>query len=312
MNIDIKDVDYSMKKRTKPIELMLFELLHTRLDLSQEDKQHYINLKKGYEGELRFDSFVEKLNCSCIVLNDLLFEVNNTTFQIDSLIIMQGKIILYEVKHFEGDYYYHSDNVYKKPNFEIVNPLNQLSRTESLFRQLLRKLKGNLNVDCFVIFTNPTFTLYQAPLDKPFIFPTQISQHFEKLSSIQTKLTERDRRIADQLLSLHVTESRFSRIPSYEYEELGKGIVCGRCNSFLENIANKKCRCFRCGYEESIETAVLRSIQEFKLLFPDEKITTSKIFEWCKIVKSERRIRKILSSNFIKVGQHRWSYYELK
>jgi hypothetical protein len=33
------------------------------MNLLTEDKQNYLNLKKGYEGEVMFDSLTEKLEC---------------------------------------------------------------------------------------------------------------------------------------------------------------------------------------------------------------------------------------------------------
>src|SRR5690625_2881877 len=116
--------------RTKPKKLTILELLNKRKKLTGKEKQHFLNLQKGYEGEVIFDKLTDKLKCECLILNDLLFEVNNTTFQIDSLIIVQGKILFYEVKNHEGDYYYQSDKLYKKPKFEIINPLHLLSRSE--------------------------------------------------------------------------------------------------------------------------------------------------------------------------------------
>jgi hypothetical protein len=149
------------------------------MNLSDKDKQHFFNLKKGYEGEIIFDSLAEKLQCECFILNDLLLKLNNTMFQIDSLIIIQETIYFFEVKNFEGDYYYESDRLYKKSKSEINNPLNQLNRSESLFRQLLQSLGFNIPILASVVFINPEFTLYQTPLNKPFIFPTQVNRYLK-------------------------------------------------------------------------------------------------------------------------------------
>ncbi|WP_312889188.1 nuclease-related domain-containing protein [Desertibacillus haloalkaliphilus] len=97
------------------------------MDLSKKDKQHFFNLKKGYEGEIIFDSLTEKIQSECFILNDLLLKQNNTMFQIDSLLIFQESIYIFEVKNFEGDYYYESERLYKTPDSEITNPLNQLN-----------------------------------------------------------------------------------------------------------------------------------------------------------------------------------------
>src|SRR5699024_11339399 len=91
------------KARIKPEELTILEMLDKRMKLSNKDKQHFYNLKKGYEGELLFDSLTEKLQCECLILNDLLLEINLTTFQFDSLIIFLGKIYFYEINNIYMD-----------------------------------------------------------------------------------------------------------------------------------------------------------------------------------------------------------------
>lgn len=298
------------KSRTKSNSLIILALLNKRMNLDSKDKQHYFNLKKGFDGEVNFDTLTEKLQCECLILNDLLLEVNNTTFQIDSLILIQGKIYLYEVKNYEGDYYYQADKLFKKPTFEVVNPLDQLSRSGTLLRQLLLSLGFKLPIETHVIFINPKFTLYQAPLDKPIIFPTQIKQHMDQFNTISLKLTTNHKKIADQLLSLHKTNSPYKQIPSYDYNELQKGIFCPICHSFSVSVVKRKCICQDCGHAVLVANAVLRSVKELKILFPNIKITTNTVHDWCQMVQSKKRIRKILASNFNIVGVRQWTYYE--
>lgn len=298
------------KYRTKSNELIVLELLNRRMSLTNKVKQHYYSQKKGYEGEVMFDSFTKKLHCECLILNDLLFEIKNTTFQIDSLIITAAMIYFYEVKNFEGDYYYDSDKLFKKPELEVINPLHQLSRSESLLRQLFLNIGYNLPINAFIVFINPIFTLYQAPLDKPIIFPTQVKQHMTTLNKIPSKLTEKHKRMADHLLSLHITDSPYKQIPKYDYRQLRKGITCAKCHSFSVTLESRKLVCHECKNEELVADAVIRSVNEFRILFPNKRITTNIIHEWCQIIPSQKRIRRIISSNFNKVGDHRWSYYE--
>ncbi|MCP3738627.1 nuclease-related domain-containing protein [Rossellomorea sp. BNER] len=298
------------KSRSKSTELQILKTLNTRMSLSNKDKQHYFNLKKGYEGEVIFDLLTEKLQSECFILNDLLLKLNNTIFQIDSLIINSEAIYLFEVKNFEGDYYYESDRLYKKPKTEINNPLNQLIRNESLLRQLLQNLGFTIPIYSSVVFINPEFTLYQTPLNKPFIFPTQVNRYLEKLNTIPSKLNRKHKRLADKLISLHIKDSPFKLLPPYDYDQLQKGLPCVKCTSFTISIEGKKCVCKECGHEEIVATAVMRNVKEFKLLFPNRKITTNVIHEWCKEVKSKKRIRTILKKNFKIVGVHQWSFYE--
>ena len=94
------------KSRSESAELLILRSLNSRMNLPAKDKQHYFNLQKGFEGEIQFDSVTAKLQLECYILNDLLLKQNNTTFQIDTLIILSETIYLFEVKNYEGDYYY--------------------------------------------------------------------------------------------------------------------------------------------------------------------------------------------------------------
>ncbi|EKN71052.1 NERD domain-containing protein [Neobacillus bataviensis LMG 21833] len=302
------------KPRTKSKELIILELLNTLMTLPEKDKQHYFSLKKGYEGELMFDALTENLQCECLILNDLLFKVNNTTFQIDSLIIISEKLYLYEVKNFEGDYFYvidpEADRLYKRPKKEYTNPLHQLNRCESLLRQLLHNIGFTLPIEAQVVFINPGFTLYQAPLDKPFIFPTQVNSYLKKFDMRSSRLTGKHKMLADKLISLHIEENPYTTLPQYNYEGLRKGITCELCRSFSISVQGKKCVCGDCGHDELVTSAVLRSVNELKLLFPEMRITSNLIYDWCRVVDSKRTIRKILEKNYKKVGVHQWTYYE--
>ncbi|MFE8701986.1 nuclease-related domain-containing protein [Cytobacillus sp. FJAT-54145] len=299
------------KPRTKSSELLMLSSLNTRMKLTETDKQHYLNLRRGYDGEKLFDSLIENLRSDCLIVNDLLLKLNNTLFQIDSLIIFQETIFVFEVKNFEGDFYYSSDRIYTySKKQEISNPLNQLNRTDSLLRQLLQQIGYNATIQSSVIFINPEFTLYQAPLDKPFIFPTQVNKFIHKLNKISSSLNETHKNLVEKLLSLHIKESPYTLLPSYNYDLMEKGITCVCCSSFSVSIKGKKVICEDCNHGELITDAVLRNINEFKLLFPDIKITTTIIHDWCKIIKTKKRIQRILEKNFKMVGVHQWAYYE--
>ncbi|MCM3800430.1 MULTISPECIES: nuclease-related domain-containing protein [Bacillaceae] len=298
------------KTRSESIELKKMRILNLRMELSERDKRYYYNLRMGYEGEVLFDSMAEKLQCDCLVLNDLLLKVNNSTFQIDSLIITPNSIHLIDIKNYIGDYYYKNNKIYKNPSQEIASPLTQLERSETLLRKWLTEHDFDMPVVSYVIFVNPEFTLYQASPDVPFILPTQNKQYFKQLNSNTTKLTSKHKMLADQLINAHIVESPFSQIPSYEYEKIRKGIYCKDCHSFSLVIDKNFYKCISCNNEEKIESAVLRSVDEFRLLFPERKITTKAIQEWCNFIENSGRIYKILKKNYKTLGKNRWIYFE--
>lgn len=63
------------------------------MELTEEEKKYYLNLKKGFEGEVKFDLITEKFQSNCFILNDLLLKVNNTTAQFDTSIIFKKHCI---------------------------------------------------------------------------------------------------------------------------------------------------------------------------------------------------------------------------
>ncbi|PAV28053.1 nuclease [Virgibacillus profundi] len=298
------------KSRKKSAELLILELLNKKKSLSTKDKQHYLNLKKGFEGEKLFDSLTARLEYECIILNDLLLKINNTVFQIDTLIITSHKVYIFEVKNYVGEFYFEGEKFFKIPQYEIINPLHQLSRSESLLRQLFSKHGINLSIEASVIFINSEFTLYQAPLNKPIIPPTKINGYLNQLNTISSKLKRNHKLYAEKLMSLHIEESPYYQLPDYNYNELKKGICCIDCDSFSISVVGVMCVCKECGHREKAASAIKRTVEEFKLLFPEQKITTNIIHEWCQVIDSKKRVRRILKKNYTKIGTNRWIYFE--
>jgi hypothetical protein len=299
-----------LKSRSMSKELIILKSLNIRMVLPEKAKRRYLNLEKGYQGEVMFDQLTDKLQSNVIVLNDLCLEYNNSIFQIDTLIISQETIYPIEVKNFEGNFYYESDSIQTLSNNEINNPLDQLKRINSLLRQLLQNIGFQIPIEGFVIFINPEFTLYQAPLNKPFIFPTQLNHFIKKLNHLPSKLDGKHKKLANQLISMHQTVSPYTKLPPYNFEKLKKGPICVICNSFMTLSANGKSIECKNGHKEDIVSAILRSVDEIKLLFPDKKITTNCVYEWCKVIESKKQICRILKQNFKLMGVGKWTYYE--
>ena len=200
-----------------------------------------------------FDALTEKLQCDCLILNDLLLKLNQTIFQIDTIIIFPETIYLFEVKNFEGDFYYEGDRLYKKPKSEISNPLVQLSRSESLFRRLLHHYGFNITIDASVVFINSEFTLYQTPLNQPLIFPTQLNRYLKRINTTSSKINKRHTMLANQLVSLHIVDSPYKQLPCYDYDHLQKGITCAKCNSHSTLVMRTNCICKECGIRRNFQ-----------------------------------------------------------
>ncbi|WP_342430926.1 hypothetical protein [Neobacillus sp. FSL H8-0543] len=131
----------------------------------------------------------------------------------------------------------------------------------------------------------------------------------KKLNNQHSTLSEVHNNLANQLISLHIPKSPYTQIPPYEYDQLKKEMNCKKCRSFSLKVIDYSVICNQCGCIESVSSTVIRSVEELKFLFPERKITTNEIHEWCGIIDSKKRIRRILGKNYKIVGNHQWSYY---
>lgn len=299
-----------LKYRHESDELKMMNLLQCRMEFTEKEKQRHFKLRKGYEGEVKYDEWMESLEIEHLTLNDLLLEMNDTTFQIDSSVIVQDALLLFEVKNSEGDYYYEDELLKKMNGTEIKDPLLQLERSTSLLRQLLNSLGFHLEIKSYIVFINPEFTLYQAPKNAPIILPSQLNRFMKKLNKKHSRLNNMHKKLAEKLLALHKVDNPYQRLPKYTYEQLTKGVICVKCHQFIEKIIKKEFMCSYCGTHEKVETAVIRSIGEIQLLFPEKKITTTEVYDWCNGVLSRKTIRHVLKNHFNVVGTKRHQYFK--
>ncbi len=298
-----------IKARLEPLKIILLRSLNARMHLSNKGVSNYTILKKGFEGELKSDVWLEGLSEGWLIIHDLLLEYNNSTFQIDTLLISQDKIYPLDVKNFEGDYYVEGDKWYTSVKKDVKNPVHQLDRCVILLRALLRDLGYYYPLEPYLIFINPEFHLYLTSINPSLVFHSQTNRFLKKLNAMPVNLNKKHHKLAEQLVALHKVESPYPHLPDYHYEVLEKGILCPKCYSFFSDIHGSTLMCRHCGCTEGVESAVLRSVTELTLLFHDRKVTTKVICEWCKIVKSEKTIRRILGKYYKLNRNGRSSYY---
>ncbi|WP_245959507.1 nuclease-related domain-containing protein [Neobacillus piezotolerans] len=182
-----------LKKRTEPEELLILKHLDNRMELALSDRKRLSNLQRGFEGEVQFDLLAKNIVEERYILNDLRLEVNNSELQIDSFIISKGITYLLDVKNFYGDFYIDGDKFISiKTGEEYKNPLDQLKRSALLLRQIFNYYNLNYLIEPYVIFINPEFTLYQAPMDQPIIHPTQANRFIRELNETPSRLNDSD------------------------------------------------------------------------------------------------------------------------
>lgn len=298
-----------IKERCESLELNIFRSLSRRKQLSSEDQRNYEHLEKGYVGEKWFDAWIIKNVNTGILLADLLFKTNHSHHQTDTLLITPDKLYLFEIKNNEGDYSIDGEKWSSASHLELKNPLLQLKRNESLFRRLLQEQQFSIPSEAYMVFVNPDFHLYHSSPEQPILFLSQLNRFAAKLNKKTLPLKNFHTKLAEKLVSLHLTKSPYTNLPEYRYEQLQKGMICAMCGKFYSVLLKKNCVCFHCGGKEDYKLAVLRNTEEFRMLFPDKSVTVQQIFEWCSIIKHKNTIRNVLRSSYKKAGEGRNTVY---
>jgi hypothetical protein len=98
-----------IKPRIESKKLKRLKSLNARMRLSAEEANYYRYLDKGLGGEKKFDDMLKILPDDWLIISDLMLKYNNTEFQIDSLLIFHGTVLMIEVKNYEGDYIFEAD-----------------------------------------------------------------------------------------------------------------------------------------------------------------------------------------------------------
>lgn len=275
--------------------------LSIRGSLSRKDENYYNHLVKGFEGECTFDEWVEDSLKEHILLGDLIFKVNGTIFQLDSLVITNQKLYLYEVKNYEGEFQMDMTSLKRyQAGPELLNPLIQLQRSTILFKQLMDQMNIKIPIESYVIFINKNFTLYQSEPHPQILVCSQLERHFESIKDTTYPLSEKCLSLSKSIMKKQLDESPYQDLPDYSIENLSKGIYCSECFNFIEELTGRLCVCSHCGYRETAYDNTYRHIVEFTRLFPEKQLTTQIIYKWCNGLHSMYRIRSVLRQELAK------------
>ncbi|MEH7176276.1 nuclease-related domain-containing protein [Neobacillus vireti] len=296
------------RARPENMKLILLQYLHPRMVFNEGQALTFFTIEKGYEGELKSDDWLKGLADEWLILNDLLFDYHGSRFQIDTLLIAYEKLYILDIKYWEGDHTFKEDKWSTPTGKPEKNPLHQLERCETLFQRMLHEWGFHYSIESYLIFNHPEFHLYTTSNNPAIIFPTQLNRFLKKLNTRQVKLHKRYYELAQQLVDRNIEDSPYERIFSYTYDQLKKGITCPECRAIYEGAL----LCKNCGYVDEAETAILRSVREFILLFPERKITTNEIYEWCGGIRSKKVIRRVLGRDFKLVGHRTSAHYVYK
>lgn len=302
-----------------PTELDQLQITTARDFLSTENDRFKLQiLKAGLAGEDKAVKCLENHGKDhWIMLRNLWINFNNA-FEYDIILITNHCVYIFEVKNYTGNFTYENGvcilNNRKMDHDVIQQTRRNFLRMERLCNQLPNppKVKGaiifigennqveikspvedieTLQLTDFYEYIKDMIEAEENTNHSTFINPTQIITHLEKFEVAHP--------YPPQSLSKSVIQ------------EFRPGIHCARCGNYNLKTTKYYLEC-PCGYHESREEAIVRTVCDYGVLTHDKNFSLGEIMAFINHEAAHTFLRDILVKHFKQTLNGRFTYYENK
>lgn len=137
---------------------------------------------------------------------------------------------------------------------------------------------------------------------------SQLNNFLNDLKKQHTLVKPHVQMLKDQITHLNDEIPRYCDV-KYTFESLNKGIFCENDGSKLLSNGLKKYICGNCGTFYQQKDVVFQLVEDFRALFPDEKVTLNTLYEFSGKKISNYKLQKVLNAYYEKIGVRRGVYY---
>lgn len=293
---------------------LVLKALKCRSLLSRELELYLENLERGQSGENRFVvDILGDLTCAHVLLRDLRLQMDKNHFQMDVVLLSGKQVIVFEVKNWSGTFEYRDGQfVSRRSAKPYKNPTEQLGRCVANLQYLLKTWGYDFEVVGRVVFINPSFYLYHAPVDQPLLFVPELLDWVKGLNRFEGWVSDAHRELAALLVSRDCpTKVDFEILPEFSFLDLKKGIDCWECGSFSTEVTGHRVHCLDCRTVEWADETIVRMAEELARLFPKTKVTSRLVGEYCGGRFARQRINRSLAGEFVGNGNTRAKYFRI-
>lgn len=261
-----------LNKRKMPIELLYYNALSLRRDLSSQERYKKEKLKRGYEGECQYDHILDEIGHENIyVIRDVYLRIGNTDTQYDTIIISENRIVVNEIKNYTGDYRYENNRWFRNNKPMNDNAFAQLDRAKGKLMNLVDDANLHVKVEAALIFTSDDLRLTSE--DQRIWQETIVRNHLRNYlrQFYNEHLGNKAKSITNIIRNSIVDNSYFEE--TADINQLRRGLYCGECSSF--NLIKKRFQfvCAECKTVEGLDSHLLRAMHDYKYLFYNQPMT---------------------------------------
>lgn len=285
----------------------------------EKDQRLMRNLQKGAEGEDYVFEMLEKFGCEHWIAGRNLWLEYMGNFESDIFLLTTQGCYNLEIKNYDGKFEYKNSRCYLNGKKLQENCVQQAEKAMMNLQKICATIDRSIVVKGALLFVGEHNEVsIESAADGIQIVTRNTLRNF-----IQTIKREEERymyksiptrKILNHFEKIEVLNP-FGPLYSYSAEEVSeghKGIYCKSCGSYVTQLTRKFLRCEN-GHEELRDEAVLRTINEFRLLtFQSEYMTKSQLLAFLDGQVSDNYLIRLLRENFIRVNFGRYSKYTME
>ena len=285
---------------------------------NKDEVDAFRRLVAGFEGEQTVLAYLKKYgNNHWMVIPNLWMNYFGS-FECDLVLFTKNKCYPIEIKNYFGDFTFKEGISTLNQHHLTVNPIFQARRACSNLQEIFKKENLMIPVEGSLIFVGvDNYVEIQSEVTDLNIIPRNHLLHFiQKIRAEENAYTGRPMNWSKifPLFSKYEIESAFKPEPfdkKFLLQKAKKGISCKKCHGYQINSHHHIVTC-PCGYQETCNEAVLRTIDEYGVLTFKKDFSLNEILVFMDDRFSKTYTRKILTQNFKKIGKGRSTQYRFK
>lgn len=268
-----------MNPRGKSQDLLFYETLEKRCELTSNETGWLQTYRKGFAGECLYDELFEDVgHGDVLIYRDLYLQIGRSVTQYDAMVINEEGIVVNEIKNYTGEYKVEGGNWLRNGRGISEEPIAQLNRSLGKLIRMRNDVNGSFKIDGKLIFVSDDFYLQtdDNSIWRKIVVRMDLKRY---LRSLGGGIIGNKAQYIVRLISERIVEN-----PYYEGKvddgRLRKGLYCGNCGSFELLKSRFHLMCRGCGSKESNETHLLRAMSDYQTLFYGKDMTRNSLVEF--------------------------------
>ena len=306
------------ESRTKEeLETVLRRLPKRHAQYGQAEKDYYAEVA-GQAGEERFDHYyaASRVTFPHLMLHDVRLK-SFRIFQMDSVMITQWGIYMFEVKNMNGRMLFNSHPVQMlqmKEDGTVIgrkSPLEQMAENEWLLEEWLREREILFPARSVLVLSYSKQIAENVPASQPILFSHQVPRFLHTLPVEKAILNPDEMKaLGDMMIAalVHFTPKPICDNPRYPIAAMRRGVWCAACDRIGMVRRYGNWRCPSCGVLD--KNAHVRTIRDWFLLTGEPM--TNRLGREILCVDDRRLVTRLLGGMELKKsGSRKGSIYRL-